>query len=332
MKKYTLKNLIKDIETKEPRKEQEKKANKHFYIIDTRDGSKILKANQKSELLTLAEYLNIRATTEDQKTESALNLGRYADDWRRCWYNMEDEEEIYIIYPSKEKAEEITEALLYFETFSESYSRGFYYMEERRGQFSNIYNYLSYFIRELTQDEQQEEKRLKYFYLANEIEPYAIKRAQDQQAKDEEHKKRDAEWVEHFKYIFNHSLDFAIDLELDNEKPNGLAEMRAIKLIDSIGAYNGFNIIKFDKIITYCNKFTKYYNENNPNNYAKRYTAKFGREGSPVMYIEIDLKDKEEAEQVEKDLKEISKADECWLESVKSSYFGVRAVFRIWWD
>lgn len=332
MKKYTLKNLIKDIETKEPRKEQEKKEDKHFYIIDTRDGSKILKTNQKSELLTLAEYLNIRATTEDKKTESALNLGRYADDWRRCWYNMEDEEEIFIIYPSKEKSQEISEALLYFETFSESYSKGFYYMEERRGQFSNIYNYLSYFIRELTQDEQQEEKRLNYFYLANEIEPYAIRRAQDQQAKDEEHKKRDAEWVEHFKYIFNHSLDFAIDLELDNEKPNGLAEMRAIKLIDSIGAYNGFNIIKFDKIITYCNQFTKYYNENNPNNHSKRYTAKFGREGSPVMYIEIDLKDKEEAEQVEKDLKEISKADECWLESVKNSYFGVRAVFRIWWD
>lgn len=332
MKKYTLKNLIKDIETKEPRKEQEKKANKHFYIIDTRDGSKILKTNQKSELITLTNYLNIRATTEDKKTENALNLGRYADDWRRCWYNMQDEEEIFIIYPSKEKAEEISEALLYFETFSESYSRGFYYMEERRGQFSNIFNYLSYFIRELTQDQQQEEKQLKYFYLANEVEPYALTRAQDQQAKDEQKKQKHDEYIKHFQYIFNHSLDFAIDLELDHEKPNGLNEQRAIKLVDSIGAYNDFNVVQFDKIITYCNQFTKYYNENNPNNYSKRYTAKFGREGSPVVYLEIDLKDRTEAEQVEEDLKRISNADECWLESLKNSYYGVRATFRIWWD
>lgn len=332
MKKYTLKNLIKDIETKEPRKEQEKKANKHFYIINTREGTKHLETNQQSELITLANYLSIRATTEDKKTESALNLGRYADDWRRCWYNMEDEEEIYIIYPSKEKAEEITEALLYFETFSESYSRGFYYMEERRNQYNNIFNYLSYYIRELTREEQQEENRLKYYYLANQIEPYALSRAEDERKRDEEREKEQDEYIKHFKFIFEHSLNFAIDLNLHHEKPNGLNEQRAIKLIDSIGAYNGFNIIKFDKIITYCNQFTRYYNENNPNNYIKDYSVKFGREGSPVMYIEITLKDAAQAEEILKDFKKLSNADEVDLIEIRPHYFGVSAEFRIWWD
>lgn len=332
MKKYTLKNLIKDIETKEPRKEQEKKANKHFYIIDTRNGSKILKTNQKSELLTLAEYLNIRATTEDKKTETALNLGRYADDWRRCWYNMQDEEEIFIIYPSKEKSEEISEALLYFETFSESYSRGFYYMEEKRNQFNNIYNYVAYFLRELTTEEREEENRLKYFYLANEIEPYAHSRAVDEMKRDEERKKEQDEYIKHFKYIFNNSLDFAIDLELNHEKPNGLHEQRAINLINSIGAYNDFNVVQFDKIITYCNQFTRYYNNNNPNNFMKDYSVKFGREGSPVMYIEITLKDEAKAEDILQDFKRISNADEIDLIEIRPCYFGASAVFRLWWD
>lgn len=332
MKKYTLKNLIKDIETKEPRKEREKKANKHFYIIDTRDGSKILQTNQQSELITLTNYLNIRATTEDKKTEHALNLGRYADDWRRCWYNMQDEEEIYIIYPSQEESQAISEALLYFETFSGSYSKGFYYMEERRNQFENIFNYLSYYIRELTTEQQRDEKYLKYYYLANKIEPYALRRAEEEKKKDEERKEKDKEYIEHFKYIFNHSLDFNIDLELDHEKPNGLNEQRAINLIDSIGAYNGFNVVELDKILLYCNKFTKYYNENNPNNYMKSYTINFGREGSPVIYLKIDLKDEEQAEEVATDLKRISKADENDLIKISRSYFGVRAVFRLWWD
>lgn len=332
MKKYTLKNLIKDIETKEPREEREKKTNKHFYIIDTRDGSKILKTNQQSELITLTNYLNTRATTEDKKTANAINLGRYADDCRRCWYNMEDEEEIFIIYPSKEEAKEISEALLYFETFSESYSRGFYYMEEKHNQFNNIYNYIAYFLRELTIEERQEEKRLKYFYLANKIEPYAHSRAVDEMKRDEEKKAKCGEYIEHFKYIFNNSLDFAIDLELNHEKPNGLHEQRAINLIDNIGAYNGFNVVQFDKIITYCNQFTRYYNDNNPNNYMKDYTAKFGREGSPVMYLEITLKDEAQAEEILQDFKRISNADEIDLIKIRPHYFGVSAVFRLWWD
>ena len=297
MKKFTLENLIEELKTTDYTKEKEKEPNKMYYVIDTVYGAKTLLVKQRSETAALCGYLSNRLTRIIEREEQNINFGNLGE-YPRIYYNYKDLEEIYITYLEPEEEQSINRTLEHVEEFSKANTKYFYYMEERNTQDDYIYNYLAFFHRELTPEEQQ-------------AEPY----------------------IKAFETIFNNNLHFNIDLKLNYGKAGDIAEQIAAEIVARCGAYNDFNIMQFEKILNFCNKhFIKYYNEGNPNNNSRNYTIKFGREGSPVIYIEAHTKTEEESSEIFTELKHITNADEAHTIEQKNSYFGIYNVWRLWWD
>ena len=332
MKKFTLENLIEELKTTDYTKEKEKEPNKMYYVIDTVYGVKTLLVKQRSETAALCGYLSNRLTRIIEREEQNINFGNLGE-YPRIYYNYKDLEEIYITYLEPEEEQSINRTLEHVEEFSKANTKYFYYMEERNTQDDYIYNYLAFFHRELTPEEQQAEPYITHFYNCNKISQYTNDRVSQDIKKEKEKREQAEPYIKAFETIFNNNLHFNIDLKLNYGKAGDIAEQIAAEIVARCGAYNDFNIMQFEKILNFCNKhFIKYYNEGNPNNNSRNYTIKFGREGSPVIYIEAHTKTEEEASEIFTELKHITNADEAHTIEQKNSYFGIYNVWRLWWD
>ena len=124
--------------------------------------------------------------------------------------------------------------------------------------------------------------------------------------------------------VFDQSLDFRIQMNYDT----------AIQFIRRIGGYNEFDpeivitaLECVDRMIP-----RKFYNEGNPNNGERRYHISVGREGSPVIYLDLYEWDGERLQDatmkcIRDEMEVTGLADEAdyWREGSKVS-------FRFWWD
>lgn len=337
MENYTLKELKKELENTDGekwRKENEKEPNKIYYIIDDVYNIKSIKTEQKSEILTLSNYLKSRLVEKKDASPKSINLLNFGNiDFPICrtYYNYNAMDEVRIAYPDDEEKERISITLKYVEAFTKTDSKLYYYMEERGTQFDYIYNFISFYLRDASEEELEELKEI--FYTCQELEPYALTRAKERQEAEAREQEKQENFISAFYTVFSNCLDFNIDLELNHEKAGGLKELQAYRIVEKIGKYNSFEFVQFDKLITYCNKyFIRYYNQNNRNNYIKDYTINLGREGSPVIYLRFTADSEGEAKKHFEELKRVVNADEKDITSIKQSYFGVTCCIRLWWD
>lgn len=337
MKKYTLKNFIEDMATKNLYEEKQQENNKMFYIVDEQRKTKILKINQKSAFLTMFNYLVDHATTKDylntnQKYISFENL--INSKWQ--YINYDNYEDIFITCLNKKKEESLKNAIKIVLEFNKV-SKNYYYMVERGNGYNEIkaaiYNYIAFYHRELN-DNQKTPEFNKFFKLLNEIEPYIYKSVLRDLKEEKERIKKQDSFINSFLTIFDNCLKFNISLDLNHEKKGGLKEQRALKIVEKIGGYNEFNINEFKKLLDYCNNnFIKYYGVGNCNNYSKDYNINFGRECSVVFYLTFTTKTEKEAEEHKNALKELLKADEVNITYCEKSILNTyRTTIRFWYD
>lgn len=337
MKKYTLKNFIEDAKIKNLCEEGKKENNKMYYVFDAQRKTKILKINQKSEFLTMLNYLVDHAITKDyiKTNQKYISLEKFTNSiYNFIIYN--DYEDIFItcLNEKKEKAlKNVIKKVLEFNKVSKNY----YYMIERGNGYNklkaSIYNYMAFYHRELDKDQKTLEVN-NFFKLLNEIEPYINKSVlRDIKEEKEKIKKQDS-FINSFLTIFNNCLNFNISLNLNREKVGGLQEQRALKIVELIGGYNEFSPYEFRKLLDYCNNnFIKYYGDGNGNNYKKDYNINLGRESSVVFYLTFTAKTEEEIKEHKNALKELLKADEIHITYCQKTILNTYSVtIRFWYD
>lgn len=331
MNAYNLKNLKEELKTATYRAEHEKKADKIFYINDLKYCYKALKVGQKSELLTVADYLTSRLQTPEKIKGKYIDLKNFGD-YSRTAYEYTDENEIYITYPTAEEEKAIKETIKEVEEFSKKNRRNFYYMDEYERLETYCYNYISYFRRELT-PETRTETNLTLFRYCNLIAPYENERAKKTEEKHAEYLKAGQSFINSFVLIFEQCLNFNIEILNNYGKLGDCNEQLARLIIEKVGGYNNFNISQFDKILHYLNdNFLKYYNEGNPNNNSRNFTVSFGRESSPVLYIRIYTDNENSARKILNDFEHITNANEVTIATISPAWKGISATFRLWWD
>lgn len=233
---------------------------------------------------------------------------------------------------AKKSAEEINKTLEYLCELSRRMSRKCWYMIEYGNGYTeesaaayNFFAMLEHAGRPATLPAYVEQ-------WARRIYPIEAKHASEAIKEEAERRERKSTFFDAVYKIFENCLTFNIDLQIDNEKPGGIAEQEARKLLEKIGGYNNFSPKIFYKIIAYLNKyFLCDYGAGNCNNGKKNYQIKFGREGSPVMYIRITAKSEDEINATIDELSELSAADEISAEHYPS-FAGVGATVRLWWD
>ena len=338
MKKYTLKNFIEDMATKNLYEEKQQDSNKMFYIVDEQRKTKTLKINQQSEFLTMLNYLVDHATTKDylNTNQKYISLENFINSkWQ--YINYDKYEDIFIACVSKKKEESLKNAIKKVLEFNKKVSKNYYYMIERGNSYNelkaSIYNYMAFYHRELD-DAQKTPEIKKFFKLLNEIKPYIYKSVLRDLKKEKERIKKQDSFINSFLTIFDHCLDFNISLDLNYEKVGGLKEQRALKIVEKIGDYNEFNSLEFRKLLDYCNNnFIKYYSAGNANNYTKDYNINLGRECSIVFYLTFKTHTEKEAEEHKNALKEILKADEVHITYCKKFIFNTyKTTIRFWYD
>lgn len=338
MTKYTLKNFIEDTTTKNLYEEKQQENNKMFYIFDAQSKTKILEINQKSEFLTMLNYLVDHATTKDylNTNQKYISLENFIN-YKHKYINYNNYEDIFITCLSKKKEESLKNAIKKVLEFNKKFSKNYYYMIEWGNGYNElnaaIYNYMAFYHREL-KDNQKTPEVNKFFKLLNEVEPYIYKRVLKDFKEEKEKIKKQDSFINSFLTIFDNCLDFNISLDLNHEKAGGLKEQRALKIVEKIGGYNEFNINEFKKLLNYCNNnFIKYYNVGNCNNYSKDYNINFGREYSIVFYLTFTTNTEKEAEEHKNTLKELLKADEVNITYCEKSFLNTyTTTIRFWYD
>ena len=337
MKKYTLKNFIEDAKTKNLYEEGKKENNKIYYVFDTQRKNKTLKISQKSEFLTMLNYLVDHAITKDflNINQKYISLEKFINDTHK-YINYDKLEDIFITCLNKKKEEALKNAIKKVLEFNKV-SKNYYYMIEGGHGCSElkaaIYNYISFYYRELDDDQKTLEVN-NFFKLLNEIDPYINKSVlRDIKEEKEKIKKQDS-FINSFLTIFDKCLHFNISLDLNREKVGGLKEQQALKIVELIGGYNEFSPYEFRKLLDYCNNnFIKYYGERNGNNYKKDYNIKLGRECSIVFYLDFTAKTEEEIKEHKDALKELLKADEVNIIYCKKTILNTYATtIRFWYD
>lgn len=338
MTKYTLKNFIEDTTTKNLYEENQQDNNKIFYIFDARSKTKILKINQKSEFLTMLNYLANYALTKDylNTNQKYISLENFINSNHK-YINYDNYEDIFITCLSKEKEESLKNAITKVLEFNKKFSKNYYYMIEWGNGYNelkaSIYNYMAFYHRELN-DAQKTPEIKKFFKLLNEIDPYIYKSVLKDFKEEKEKIKKQDSFINSFLTIFDNCLDFNISLDLNHEKVGGLKEQRALKIVEKIGGYNEFNINEFKKLLNYCNNnFIKYYRPGNCNNYSKDYNINFGREYSIVFYLTFTTQTEEEVQVHKNALKELLKADEVDITYCEKAYLNTyTTTIRFWYD
>lgn len=330
---YNIDNLKEDLKNFDYKKYKELPEDKAYKIHNNLYNFTSLRIHQRSITGALAEYLSGAGYERDAK--NCIELGYFGYSYP---YNNADDitaEEL-----SEEETQAIYNALRVATHFSKVNSYAYYYMIEYGNGYTEeeaaAYNFIAHFRREKYRSTlgKRYPNWQEIIKILTEIYTNLPARVEEDIKKEKEQTKKDEEFINAFTYIFNNNLDFNIDLQLDNEKKNGLHEKRAFEIVEKIGSYNIFNLDKFYKITSYLNhNFIKYYGEGNCNNYRKDYNINFGREGSPVMYIRTHFKTEAAIDNTLKELQKISGADEASITKKCEYYNGcIAAVMRLWWD
>lgn len=121
------------------------------------------------------------------------------------------------------------------------------------------------------------------------------------------------------------NLDFRVKCESLNDLK---------QCVNIIRAYNEFDAERINEALDQHASKKAYYNEGNPNNGKDKYTFTVGREGSPVMYVELYAANDEEVKEFKSAMEYLSRkalADEF---SIKEDKFAGSTMLqaRLWWD
>lgn len=134
-----------------------------------------------------------------------------------------------------------------------------------------------------------------------------------------------------FDAVFDHALGFRIDMSY----PEAQAFIRRIDQYNEFEA--GSVLDALDEIDRLLPK--RYFNPGNPNNGGRSFKISVGREGSPVIYIEMyeyeefDALTEDTLKAVCQEMTVIGRADESDYEVEPLGGFGGRKItFRFWWD
>lgn len=136
-----------------------------------------------------------------------------------------------------------------------------------------------------------------------------------------------------YKAVFEESLDHKMKLPYED----------VLEYVEAIGDYNEFNSYDVKKMLSIIDEIIPkaYYNKDNPNNGKRDYDIYIGREGSPVMYIEIMgygyTKTFDDTLLVIDRILEIAehtgKADEHDYEVEENPGYNMKKLtIRLWWD
>lgn len=150
----------------------------------------------------------------------------------------------------------------------------------------------------------------------------------------EEFGERSANFIKGFLTIFEGSLHFNIDLELNYSKPGDEKELIAKAIAKKIAGYNDWTPEKFNKIFEIMNRYSiAQYGEDNPNNGKRNWTMRFGRESSIVTYLDASFNDEETANKCYKEIESMIHPDELSIESSFPMFANnIHKTFRLWWD
>lgn len=333
MKLYNIEQCAKDLAQANYNTEAEKPANKHFRIFDKVNGVIEIAINKRSAMQAIAEKLSNRAGGTDP---NSIDLRFYAGSYRDRVVPYNDADEITAEELTSAETDELNATLEWLLEFSKAYSPEFYYMVEWGNGYTELtaaaYNFYAYTQHEGELPEDMPAFAQKWICA---VFPYQSENVRNDKQREDEQRKRRQTYFEAFRTIFDNCQHFNIDLQIDNEKPGGIAEQTAIEFVDSLGNYNGFTLSKFVKIIDYCNKyFIAHYGAGNCNNGKKNYTLKFGRENSVVIYLSTFFKSEDEITATLDELSEIIRPDELTVEEKHKNAFNDKlyATIRLWWD
>jgi hypothetical protein len=150
----------------------------------------------------------------------------------------------------------------------------------------------------------------------------------------EEFGERSANFIKGFLTIFEGSLHFNIDLELNYSKPGDEKELIAKAIAKKIAGYNDWTPEKFNKIFEIMNRYSiAQYGEDNPNNGKRNWTMRFGRESSIVTYLDASFNDEETANKCYKEIESMIHPDELSIENSFPMFANnIHKTFRLWWD
>jgi hypothetical protein len=116
-----------------------------------------------------------------------------------------------------------------------------------------------------------------------------------------------------------------------------------IEYVEAVGSYNNFDANKIKGFLYEMDKLIprKNYGGDNPNNGLRDYKISFGREGSPVMYVEMfyyaDVRSFAEVKKNWDEIKRLSEimalADEADMETEENQLYNSKVIkMRFWWD
>lgn len=136
-----------------------------------------------------------------------------------------------------------------------------------------------------------------------------------------------------FDAVFERSHQFRIEMPFD----------QASRFLHRIGQYNEFEAARVLDALERVDALIprKFFGEGNRNNGERAYTLSLGREGSPVLYLELyewgwckgpALSD-DAIEAICREMELIGKADEATCDrQIISCNNGRKVTFRFWWD
>lgn len=329
---YNIEQCATDLARADVMAEFEKPMNRHYRIFDKRANVIHFAINKRNAMQALAEALSDRTAGDEPH---GIDLRFYAGSaWRRV-VPYHDADELTAEEVTTEEAEQIDKTLDFLLTFSRENSLRFPYMVEYGNGYTEetaaAYNFFAYIHHEKKAPDGMpnfvQRWAMELFGVYDKIEADDFKREQ-------ERLERRRIFYEGFGIVFDGTLNFRVDMGLDNEKPCGINEQSAIKFVRRLGGYNGFTPEKFEKIIAYCNEyFIGDYPKGNCNRGKKDYTILFGREGSIVLYLSARFKSEDEVKATVDELWELVHPDETTIEETVQGFGGkVRATIRLWWD
>lgn len=315
--------------------DMEKLEKNNIYIVEDREFTELFLNRRCAEQVLIEKLCHSYQLSREAIDDCSIDLKYMSSGFNYRYVNLSKEElkNIKIRKATAQEKKQIDHALRFIRLVN-NMSDYYYYMVETGNGFdevtAGIYNACSLALF----DKFYKEKFEKYILFLKQYINYKFyfERAEEDYKKVQA-RLADKTFQQAFKTIFDHSLHFNIDLELNYEKVGGIKEQKAIEIVESIGGYNNFNIDVFKKLLRYLNdNFTKYYGEGNPNNYQKDYTIKLGRESSMVLYIDLNVKDEEQGQKVLARLEKSFNADEITEEYSCGWGNNIHKQYRLWWD
>lgn len=247
---YTIADCAEYLERTDAATERELPANRH-YIIRDEYGDKIA-INKRGYAQAIAEKLANKPANGDGR---GINLKYYAWEWAKPYIAYDTPHDVTAREVTPEEAEEINKTLEYLRELSRRISRKCWYMIEWGNGYTEESAAAYNFFAMLEHAGRPDTLPAYVEQWARRIYPIEARQAAESVNRDAEYRERLRAFYECVYNIFEHCLTFNINLQIDNEKPGGIAEQEARKLIEKIGSYNNFSVNIFDIIVSYLNKY-----------------------------------------------------------------------------